>query len=57
MTTRFVVQIRLTKSKWVSLAEYRTHKDALEDARNRAGETYPLRVVRVMTKVIFESKS
>lgn len=55
--TYYHVQVRLTKTKWVTLEKFERNADALNDVRKRAGETYPLRILRVTTKIVFESKS
>lgn len=44
-------------SKWVVLRKHNLHRDALHDVKESSGESYPLRIVRVVKTVVFEDNS
>lgn len=43
-------------TKWVLLDSYTRQTDALHHVKEKAGERYPLRVVKVERTIVFEEK-
>jgi len=44
-------------SKWIVLRKHSLQTDALHDVKINGGESYPLRIVRVVKTVVFEDNS
>lgn len=51
--TKYEIQAKFGKT-WVTVETKDRHADALHDIRERVGENYPMRLVRVTRTVILE---
>ena len=56
MTKDYYVEIKLKANRWTLIETTKRHSDALEIVRERAGERYPIRIVRVVRTIVFEGK-
>lgn len=54
----YYVEIRLDGKRWTLQCAERKHKDALHYVKEHAGRRYPMRIVRVERRIVFDgSKS
>ena len=53
MSKQYEIQAKFGKS-WVTIEKTTRQTDALHYVKERAGENYPMRVVRVVKTVVFE---
>lgn len=56
MTKDYYVEIKLRPNRWTLIETTKRHADALEIVRERVGERYPIRVVKVTRTIVFEGK-
>jgi hypothetical protein len=55
MSKHYLIEAKFGKT-WVVIRKINAHKEALDYVREGAWESYPLRVIRVVKTVVFESK-
>ncbi len=56
MSKKYNVEISLTKNKWICVDTFTRHTDALHCVRERVGDNYPMRIVRIVKTIVFEEK-
>lgn len=55
MSKQYEVQVQFGKT-WAIVAKYTRQTDALHYVKEHSGETYPMRIVRIVKTVVFEGK-
>lgn len=55
MSKQYQVQVQFGKT-WVTVSTNTRQTDALHYIKENSGETYPMRIVRVVKTVVFEGK-
>ena len=55
MATKYNIEIKFG-AKWIPVDSMNRHTDALHYIKMNSGETYPMRIVRIVKTVVFEEK-
>lgn len=55
MSKKYNVEVKFG-TKWVTVYDSPLQNDAMHYIRENSGETYPMRIVRVVKTVVFEEK-
>ncbi len=53
---RFLIQARMSKTKWITLKIERTLIEAYDYLKNRESHDYPFRIVRIVRTIVFEEE-
>jgi len=54
MSKVYQVEVKFTKERWTLVESHTRQVDALQYVREHAGESYPMRVVRVERTIVFD---